>query len=115
MHPDARYRRAAAASGFGVWDWNLLTDEIYLDPFFKEMLGYQDQEIGNHLDDFFRLVHPDDRAGVLERTQAHIAGETSLYEDRVSDTSSRRKHQMVSLARVRYPERAREGCQHGRD
>ncbi len=80
MRSDDRYRRAAAAGGVGIWDWNLATGEIYVDPVLKEMLGYQDQEIRNHLEDWGRLVHPDDAAAVLERAQAHIAGETTLYE-----------------------------------
>jgi PAS domain S-box-containing protein len=80
MHSDDRYRRAAAAGGVGIWDWNLATGEMYVDPVLKEMLGYQDHEIRNHLADWCRLVHPDDRGAVLERAQAHIAGETPLYE-----------------------------------
>ena len=44
------------------------------------MLGYQDHEIGNHMDVWGRLVHPDDRAAVSEWAQAHVAGETPLYE-----------------------------------
>ena len=80
MHTDDRYRRAAAAGGVGIWDWDLATSEIYVDPILKEMLGYEDHEIRNHLDDWARLVHPDDAAAVLERAQAHIAGETPLYE-----------------------------------
>jgi PAS domain S-box-containing protein len=77
---DERYRRAAAAGGVGVWDWNLATDEIYVDPVLKQMLGYQDHEIRNQLDDWGRQVHPDDAATVLERAQAHIAGQTPIYE-----------------------------------
>jgi PAS domain S-box-containing protein len=80
MPPDDRYRRAAAAGGVGVWDWNLATGEIYVDPVLKELLGYQDHEIRNHLDDWGRLVHHDDAAAVLEKAQAHIKGETPSYE-----------------------------------
>lgn len=80
MHPDDRYRRAAAAGGVGIWDWNLGTGDIYVDPVLKELLGYQNHEIRNHLEDWGRLVHPDDAAAVFARAQAHIAGETPLYE-----------------------------------
>jgi len=80
MQTDDRYRRAAAAGGVGIWDWNLATGEIFVDPVLKEMLGYQDHEIRNHLDDWGRLVHPDDAAAVLERAEAHIAGKTPFYE-----------------------------------
>ena len=80
MHTDDRYRRAAVASGVGVWDWNLVTDEIYVDPFLKELLGFKDHEIRNHLDDWGRLVHPDDAASVREGIEAHLRGETPLFE-----------------------------------
>ena len=80
MFADDRYRRAAAAGGVGIWDWNLATGEIYVDPILKQILGYEDREIRNHIDDWGRLVHPEDGAAVFARAQAHIAGETSLYE-----------------------------------
>ena len=80
MHIDDRHRRAAAAGGVGFWDWNLATGEIHVDPVLKEMFGYQDHEIRNHLDDWGRLVHPDDAAAVFEQAQAHIAGRTPVYE-----------------------------------
>ena len=57
---DERYRRAAAAGGVGVWHCDLATEEIYVDPVLKQMLGYQDHEIRNELEDCRRLVHPDD-------------------------------------------------------
>ncbi len=80
MDSHEQYRRAAAAGGVGVWDWNLLTGDIYVDPFLKELLGYADREIRNHLDDWGGLVHPEDVPAVMARANAHIAGETPLYE-----------------------------------
>ncbi len=80
MSADDRYRRAAAAGGVGIWDWNLATGEIYVDPLLKEILGYEDREIRNHIDDWGRFVHPDDAAAVFASAQAHIAGGTPLYE-----------------------------------
>jgi PAS domain S-box-containing protein len=77
---DQRYRRAAAAGGVGVWDCNLATGEIYVDPILKQMLGYEDHEIGNHLNDWGRLLHPDDAAAVLGSAQAHIVGGTPQFE-----------------------------------
>ena len=47
MLPDDRYRRAAAAGGVGIWEWNIVTGEVYIDRVIKEMLGYQDDEIPN--------------------------------------------------------------------
>ncbi len=79
MSADDRYRRAAAASGVGVWDWNLATGEIYVDPVLRELLGYGDKDI-RHVDEWTRLMHLDDAAAVFERANAHIAGEIPSYE-----------------------------------
>ena len=80
MFADDRYRRAAAAGGVGIWDWNLVTNEVYVDPVLQQILGYQEGEIGNHMDDWRGLVHPDDSAAVFGRVQAVVAGETPFYE-----------------------------------
>jgi PAS domain S-box-containing protein len=78
---EGRYELATAAGGVGVWDWNLETNEIYLDPELKAILGYQDHEIRNHLDDWTQYLHPDDKNPALARAQAHIDGQTPYFED----------------------------------
>jgi PAS domain S-box-containing protein len=75
-----RYALATSAGAVGVWDWKLDTKEIYVDPQLKLALGYQDEEIPNHLDDWGQRVHPDDRQPVMERAQACIEGRTNVYE-----------------------------------
>ena len=80
MQADDRYRRAAAAGGVGIWDWNLASGDIFVDPTLKQILGYEDHEIRNHIDDWGRYVHPEDGAAVFAKAQAHISGETPLYE-----------------------------------
>jgi PAS domain S-box-containing protein len=62
-----RYAMATAAGGVGVWDWNLETNEVNVDPALMSSLGYADGEIANHLDQLSQLMHPDDAAAVLAR------------------------------------------------
>ena len=64
----------------GVWDWNVETNEIYVDPRLKALLGYEDCEIQNHLDDWGKLVHPDDAEQVMTEANAHLEGLTPHYE-----------------------------------
>ena len=80
MPTEDRYRRAAAAGGVTVWDWNLITGDIFVDPLMTELLGYGQQEVSNRVEDWGRLVHPDDMARVVERARAHINDETPAYE-----------------------------------
>jgi PAS domain S-box-containing protein len=75
-----RYELATSAGKVGVWDWNLETHEIYLDPLLKRALGYTDIEFLNHLEDWFELIHADDRQPVKDAIQAHLQGATSQYE-----------------------------------
>lgn len=74
-----RYARATAAGGVGVWDWDLETNAIYVDPSLKAMLGYEDREIPD-VDAWQRLVHPDDLPLAMEKVQALLSGRTALYE-----------------------------------
>ena len=80
MLSDDRYRRAAVAGGCGIWDWNLATGEVYVDPVLKELLGYDDREIAAPRDVWDRLVHPDDRTAVYAWAQAFVTCETGVQE-----------------------------------
>ncbi len=75
-----RYALATAAGAVGVWDWNLQTNEIYVDPKLKAMLGFEDAEIPNRLEDWGARVHPDDAAAVMAQAQACIDGRVEVYE-----------------------------------
>ncbi|MGH7555881.1 MAG: PAS domain-containing protein, partial [Longimicrobiales bacterium] len=64
----------------GVWDWNVRTGELYLDPAVKALLGFDDHEIRNTMDAWTQCMHPDDVGSVLELTQAHLSGASSSFE-----------------------------------
>jgi len=80
-----RYVLATKAAGVGVWDWNVQTNEFYLDPNVKAILGYSDAEIPNDLEVWSNNVHPDDKQAVMEAFQDHIDGKTPefAYEHRM--------------------------------
>ena len=75
-----RYNLASAAGSAGVWDWELTTNELYVDPVFKHILGYEEHEIRNHVDDWTRLLPPEDAETVRAATKRHIKGETARLE-----------------------------------
>jgi PAS domain S-box-containing protein len=77
---DSRYGLATMAGAVGVWDWNLETDEIYVDPALKNLLGFSDAEIANHLDEWGKRVHADDGERVMMAAQAHIEGRAPAFE-----------------------------------
>ncbi|MEJ5166568.1 MAG: EAL domain-containing protein, partial [Thermoanaerobaculia bacterium] len=58
----------------GLWDWDLKNNKIYFSPRWKEILGYQDEEIGNTPESWFSLVHPDDLEMLKTEINAHLEG-----------------------------------------
>jgi PAS domain S-box-containing protein len=75
-----RYALATSAGSVGVWDWNLDSGEIYVDPLLKALLGFDDDEVGGRREDWTRLVHPDDLPLLLSRLQEHLEGRTPAFE-----------------------------------
>ncbi|MEW5860087.1 MAG: response regulator, partial [Cyanobacteriota bacterium] len=75
-----RYELAVSSGEVGVWDWNIPTNEVYIDQTIKAGLGFTDIDIPNTLSGWRSLVHPDDREQVLNVTQAHLEGQTAQYK-----------------------------------
>jgi len=67
-----RFELAIRGSNLGLWDWNLETNDIYLSPRWKNMLGYQDDEVANHLDEWCPFVHPDDFTQMWATIEAYL-------------------------------------------
>ena len=76
-----RYELAINGASEGLWDWNLITNEIYFAPRWKLMLGYGDDELPNVLETWSALVHPDDLVQAEEAIEASIANPKIPYEN----------------------------------
>lgn len=76
---EARWQLALRGNNDGIWDWNVKTNEVFFSSRWKEMLGYEDDEIANHLDEWKNRVHPDDLKPVLQIVQDHFDQKTSFY------------------------------------
>ena len=71
---------AIEGSGTGIWDRDLITDEIRYSPSWFAILGYNDHPSLNHIDISYGRVHPDDLAFVRRQLDDHFAGRTQVYE-----------------------------------
>lgn len=76
---EERWQLAIKGNDDGIWDWNLITNEVFFSPRWKEMLGYEDHEIPDHLDSWSSRVYPDDLQPAMESIRAYLEGETPLY------------------------------------
>jgi PAS domain S-box-containing protein len=75
-----RFALAVLGSKDGIWDWDMLTDEVYYSTRWKEMLGYGDHEIRNHFSEWQSRLHPDDLDRALATVKAYVDGEIPDYE-----------------------------------
>jgi PAS domain S-box-containing protein len=57
---EERLKLAFAGAQEGVWDWNLETGAVVYSSRWKEMLGYDDDDIEPNVSAWERLLHPDD-------------------------------------------------------
>ncbi len=77
---EQQYALAFKGSNDGLWDWNLITGEIFLSPRWKDMLGFPEHEINNHVDSRFQLVHPEDLNGLKAAIDVHIQERTAQFQ-----------------------------------
>lgn len=77
---EERFSLAMRGANDGLWDWDLETDEVYYSPRWKNMLGYEAHQLANNLSTWASLVHPDDKAMALDKTQNYLAGHAPSLE-----------------------------------
>ncbi len=75
-----RLELALRATNEGLFDTDLLTQEVYYSPRWKALLGYADNEIGTSIDEWRNRVHPEDFDQAWAAINAHLRGETPTCE-----------------------------------
>jgi PAS domain S-box-containing protein len=78
---EQRWQFALEGSQDGVWDWNIVTNQVYFSSAWKRMLGYEDHEIASDFREWDKRVHPDDREQSYRNVNKHLAGESEYYQN----------------------------------
>jgi PAS domain S-box-containing protein len=71
---DARLRLAARASKIGFWEWEIATSRVLAPAELKNLLGWEDHEVPQTLQDWEALIHPDDLDRVRAQRLARVEG-----------------------------------------
>lgn len=82
-----RYERATEAAQVGVWEWNLLTGEVYFAPNLERMLGCKDGEHITHIDQWYERLEPGQQKTFEAYVEEYLAGQR--YEEEVCTYSVR--------------------------
>jgi diguanylate cyclase (GGDEF)-like protein/PAS domain S-box-containing protein len=79
---EERYALVVNATHEGIWDWNLITDEIYFSPRFIALLGLDcaTESITNKPKEWFDRIHPDDQQIVEQGISSHLSGDSTYFQ-----------------------------------
>jgi PAS domain S-box-containing protein len=70
---EERYARALRGTTDGLWDWNIVTGDVYLSPRWKQMLGFEEHELKNNRESsFLSRLHPEDVSKVHAARKEHF-------------------------------------------
>jgi PAS domain S-box-containing protein len=69
---EERFQLAVQGSTDGIWDWNVVTSEVYYSPRMKELIGYTSDEFPDVFDSFESCLHPEDHDWVLQEINGHL-------------------------------------------
>jgi len=64
----------------GLWDWDLKEKKVFYSPRWKEMLGYDENDVFDSPEDWLDKIHPTYRRQVRAEIDAHLAGQTPRFE-----------------------------------
>jgi len=77
-----RFQLAVEGTKDGLWDWDVTANSVYFSPQWKAMLGFNEDEITNSLDEWKSRVHPEDLKQTLQELDAHLTRKTDTYESK---------------------------------
>jgi PAS domain S-box-containing protein len=76
---EQRWSLAISGTNDGIWDWDHRTNQVFFSERWKQMLGYAPEEIGDTVEAWSTLVHPQDLPVVMENLARHLCHETDFY------------------------------------
>ena len=77
---EERYALAARGTNDGLWDWDLVQDQVYFSPRWCSILGLDGSPPGNRMDTWLDRVHPADLTRLKQDIDTHLQGRREHFE-----------------------------------
>ncbi|MDJ1480938.1 PAS domain-containing sensor histidine kinase [Cytophagaceae bacterium YF14B1] len=77
-----RFALIAKATRQAIWDWDLVTNQVWRNEGFATLFGYTSQDIGPDIEWWFGHIHPYDRARIRDSITAVIASKGHQWIER---------------------------------
>lgn len=76
---EERYRLALEGSRDAIWDWDIKRSKSFISERWRQMLGYEEEDLRVNQLTWKELIHPDDKERAFKAQQDHLSGKTSFY------------------------------------
>src|SRR5262249_12334547 len=76
---EERFNLAVSGSNDGIWDWNIINDEVYYSSRFNELLGYTPHALKPTPGALLSRMHPDDQESTKAALEAHFE-QDAIYD-----------------------------------
>lgn len=77
---EQRWLFAVDGNKNGLWDWDMLSGEVFLSDRWQEIVGYAPGELAAEFATWRSLLHPEDQPTALSVLQDYLDGKTDEYE-----------------------------------
>ena len=77
---EERYKYALHAASEGIWDWDMVTDNVYFSGQSMSIIGDKEEEAVVPIQYWRDRIHPDDINGHKAAREAYLRGETPGFE-----------------------------------
>ena len=78
---EERLEMAVHGAGLGTWDLHIPSGKAIYDEQFANMLGYDINEMGNTIEFWKNIIHPDDFPRIIKKLKEHTTGHNSKFRD----------------------------------
>ena len=85
---EERYALAMQGGNEGLWDWDIVTDEVHVSPRLKALAGLEHGDFKITPALFQSRIHPDDIGHMRSAMQAHLQRKTAFYNAEIRTRGS---------------------------
>jgi len=76
-----RYEYVNQATSEAIWDWNILTGDVFYGAAFEKIFGYKVRNLPQNFNIWEKRIHPDDFQRITEQINHYILSDTVKWKD----------------------------------
>lgn len=78
---EERYKFALKAASEGIWDWDMVTNDVYISAQSMKIIGMEEADAKVPISFWTNRMHPDDIAGYEKAKADYLSGKTQSFEN----------------------------------